>query len=295
LNLPFASDGEVNMPFPVPGRIAEFLRRATVQIRASGVDAQGSGSGLVLTAGQIITNAHVAMGSDMTIELWDGTSHKARVIRKDAHHDLALLSADTVDAPPAALSGNEPKAGAAVIAVGNPLGFVGAVSSGFVQAVGVIRGLGWRRWVQADVRLAPGNSGGPLADVLGQIVGINTMIAGGLALAIPAATLQRFLSAKAARTLGVTIRLVTLRSPRQAPRPALLILELTPGGAAERASLLPGDILLEAAGQDLHSPDDLSAALTTGDLVSFAFHRAGDSKVRRVTVELASNRQASAA
>jgi serine protease Do len=259
-----------------------------------GADVQGSGSGLVLSAGQVITNAHVAVGKEVIVEAWGGNSYKAHVLRKDPHHDLALLSADGLDAPPAALSGNEPKAGAAVIAVGNPLGFVGAVSTGFVQAVGVIRGLGWRRWVQADVRLAPGNSGGPLADVLGQIVGINTMIAGGLALAIPAASVQRFLSAKSQRTLGVTVRPVTLRSPRQAPHPALLILELTAGGAAERASLLPGDILVEAGGQALHSPDDLAAALASGDIVSFAFHRAGDAKLRRVTVEMAS-RQASAA
>ncbi len=93
-------------------------------------------------------------------------SRKAQVVRRDAHIDLALLSADGLDAPPARFANDEPKAGAAVIAVGNPLGFVGAVSTGFVQAVGTLRGLGWRRWVQADVRLAPGNSGGPLGDVL---------------------------------------------------------------------------------------------------------------------------------
>jgi serine protease Do len=283
------------MPFPVPGRIAEFLQRATVQIRAAGADVQGSGSGLVLTAGQIITNAHVVMAGNMTVEAWDGTSYKAHVVRKDMQNDLALLSADGLDAPPAALSNNEPKSGAAVIAVGNPLGFVGAVSTGFVQAVGVIRGLGWRRWVQADVRLAPGNSGGPLADVLGQIVGINTMIAGGLALAIPAASVQRFLSAKSPHILGVTVRPVMLRSPRQTPHPALLILELIPGGAAERASLLPGDILVEAGGRPLHTPDDLATALASGDIVPFGFHRAGDAKLRRVTVELTPNRQASAA
>jgi serine protease Do len=173
--------------------------------------------------------------------------------------------------------------------VGNPLGFVGAVSTGFVHAVGVIRALGWRRWVQADVRLAPGNSGGPMADVLGQIVGINTMVASGFALAIPAATVQRFLSAKSQRTMGVTVRPVTLRSPRQAPHPALLILELTAGGAAERASLLPGDILVEAGGRPLQSPDDLSAALASGDIVPFGFHRAGDAKLRRVTLELTPN------
>jgi serine protease Do len=283
------------MPFPVPGRIAEFLRRATVQIRIGGTDAQGSGSGLVLGAGQIITNAHVAMAENMTVEAWDGAARKARVVRKDPYSDLALLSADGLDAPPAALSNNEPKAGAAVIAVGNPLGFIGAVSTGFVQAVGVIRGFGWRRWVQADVRLAPGNSGGPLADVLGQIVGINTMIAGGLALAIPAASVQRFLSAKSQRELGVTVRPVMLRSPRRAPHPALLILELTAGGAAERASLLPGDILVEAGGQALQSPEDLAGALASGDIVSFGFHRAGDAKLRRVTVELTANKRASAA
>jgi serine protease Do len=282
------------MPFPVPGRMAEFLRRATVQIRSSGTGAEGSGSGLVLNAGQVVTNAHVALGQDVTIEAWDGAWHKARVVRKDAQLDLALLMLDRLDAPAASLASAEPKAGAAVIAVGNPLGFVGAVSTGFVRAVGAIRGLGWRRWVQADVRLAPGNSGGPLADVLGQIVGINTMVAGGLALAIPAATIQRFLSAKSERMLGVTVRPVTLRSPSEAPRPAILILEITAGGAAEHASLLPGDILLEAGGRPLHTPDDLSAALASGDTVTFAFHRAGDAKVRRVAVELAV-RQASAA
>src|ERR1700722_6322038 len=99
------------MPFPVPGRMAEFLRRATVQIRASGTNEQGSGSGLVLSAGQIITNAHVAAVGDVTVEAWDGTSRRAHVIKKDAGLDLALLEAEGLDAPPAALSGSEPKPG----------------------------------------------------------------------------------------------------------------------------------------------------------------------------------------
>jgi serine protease Do len=283
------------MPFPVPGRIAEFLRRATVQIRASGENVQGSGSGIVLMAGQIVTNAHVAVGGDVTIEAWDGAARKAQVVRRDAHSDLALLSADGLDAPPAALANGEPKPGAAVIAVGNPMGFVGAVSSGFVHAVGSMRGLGGRRWVQADVRLAPGNSGGPLADMHGQIVGINTMVAGGMALAIPAANVQRFLTAKSQRALGVVVRPVMLRSPKRQARPALLILELSSGGAAERASLLPGDILVEAGGEPLETPEDLAVALAGGDVLPLGFHRAGDAKLRRVTVELAISRQASAA
>jgi serine protease Do len=283
------------MPFPVPGRIAEFLRRATVQIRAAGEEARGSGSGIVMLDRQIVTNAHVAVGGDVTVEAWDGTSHKARVVRKDAHIDLALLSADGLDAPPAALARQEPKPGAAVIAVGNPLGFVGAVSTGFVHAVGALRGLGRRHWVQADVRLAPGNSGGPLADVHGHIVGVNTMLAGGMALAIPAALVQRFLSAKPRHSLGVVVRQVMLRSPRHEPRPALLLLELTVGGAAERASLLPGDILVEAQGEPMESAADLSEALAGGDSLQLGFHRAGDARIRRVTVELPLARQASAA
>jgi len=284
------------MPFPVPGRMAEFLRRATVQIRATGrSQEQGSGSGLVLSEGQIVTNAHVTQGDDIAIEAWDGRSHRAKIARRDPHADLALLLVEGIDAPPASLSNVEPKPGQAVIAVGNPMGFVGAISSGFVHGIGTLRGLGWRRWVQADVRLAPGNSGGPLADVHGQIVGINTMVAGGMALAIPAATVQRFLSAKSQRALGVVVRPVTLRSPRHSPRPALLILELIANGAAERASLLPGDILVEAAGHELQSPDDLAAALAGGDTVQFGFHRAGDARIRKVTVELARIKQASAA
>ena len=282
------------MPFPVPGRIAEFLRRATVQIRAAGEDVQGSGSGIVLMAGQIVTNAHVAMGAHLTVEAWDGTARKAQVVRRDAQRDLALLATDGLDAPAAALANGEPNPGAAVIAVGNPMGFVGAVSTGFVHAVGSLRGLGGRRWVQADVRLAPGNSGGPLADVYGQIVGINTMVAGGMALAIPAAIVQRFLASKSQRALGVVVRPVMLRSPQREARPALLILELTSGGAAERASLLPGDILVEANGKPLETPEDLSESLA-GEFVQLGFHRAADAKLRRVMVELAMGRQASAA
>jgi serine protease Do len=245
-------------------------------------------------AGQIVTNAHVAVGGDVTIEAWDGAARKAKVVRRDPHSDLALLSTDGFDAPPAALANGEPKPGAAVIAVGNPMGFVGAVSTGFVHAVGSLRGMGGRRWVQADVRLAPGNSGGPLADVYGQIVGINTMVAGGMALAIPAANVQRFLASKSQRALGVVVRAVMLRSPKRDPRPALLILELTGAGAAERASLLPGDILVEANGKPLETPEDLAVSLD-GDVVQLGFHRAGDAKLRRVTVQLAASRQASAA
>ncbi len=223
--------------------------------------------------GQILTNAHVAIGQDVTVEAWDGSTQKARVVKKRFTTDLALLAADRLEAPPASLASVEPKPGAAVIAVGNPLGFVGAVSTGFVRAVGVLRGLGWRRWVQSDVRLAPGNSGGPLADALGQIVGLNTMIAsGGLALAIPAATIQRFLSAKSQRALGATVRPVTSLAPAKRLAPPSSFLKSHQAARlnarlcyrATFFSTLPGSLCI--------TPDDLSAALYEGEIVSFSFH-----------------------
>lgn len=274
------------MPFPVPGRIAESLRRSTVQIRGSQAQIEGCGSGIVLNERRILTNAHVVSGENLTVETWDGRSQRAKITKVDRARDLAVLVTEGLDAPPAILAAVEPKPGQPVIAVGNPLGFVGAVSTGFVYRLGGLRGLGSRRWIQADVRLAPGNSGGPLADINGHVLGVNTMVVAGLALSIPAAAAQVFLSNPASQgVLGAVLRLIMLRAPRHPVRPALMILELTQGGAADRASLLPGDILLNANGHSLHSPDDLSLALSAGT-VHLEFHRAGNSRVRRVTVQL---------
>jgi len=92
--------------------------------------------------------------------------------------------------------------------VGNPLGFIGALTTGVVHALGPLRGVGRQAWVQAAVRLAPGNSGGPLANARGQVIGVNTMIAGGgLALAVPSNAVAEFLRRGATRpALGITVR-----------------------------------------------------------------------------------------
>lgn len=275
------------MPFPVPGRIAESLRRSTVQIREAIGNSEGCGSGIVLNDGRILTNAHVVSGSNPLVEAWDGRSQRAQIAKIDRTRDLAILLAEGLEAPSATLAALEPAPGQPVIAVGNPFGFIGAVSTGFVYRLGGLRGLGSRRWIQADVRLAPGNSGGPLADINGHVLGVNTMIASGLSLAIPASAAQMLLSnLSSQRPFGAVLRAVMLRSPQHPVRPALMILELIQGGAAHRASLLPGDILLNANGQPLHSPDDLALALSA-DTLQLEFHRAGNSRVRRVAVQLA--------
>jgi serine protease Do len=186
-----------------------------------------------------------------------------------------------------------------VVAIGNPLGFVGALSSGVVHSVGRIGVTGpnggTSDWICADLRLAPGNSGGPLADFQGQVVGINTMVAsGGLAFAIPSRAVQRFLARPAAPpALGVMIRPVRLRSGQI----GMLILELIPGGAAQAASLLPGDILIAADERRLQHPDDLSIALEecSSALLRLEFYRGGQETVRQVVAKLEFQKVRSAA
>src|SRR5258706_9644207 len=109
----------------------------------------------------------------------------------------------------------------------------------------------------ADVRLAPGNSGGPLADAQGRVIGINTMIAGGLALAVPSNAVGKFLKRRGGPTLGVTLQPV----PLQRGAFGFLLLKIDAGSAAEAASLMVGDLLVGADGRRFESPGDLGDAL----------------------------------
>ena len=264
------------MSVPVPGRIVELLRRSTVRI-ASG---RGSGSGLVLAGERVVTNAHGIAGKSVSIESWDGKAFAASLKKIDPRRDLAILSVPSLDAPAATLGDSSRlAAGTPVIAVGNPLGFTGAVSSG------VVHNASSSDWICADVRLAPGNSGGPLANFHGEVLGVNTMVAsGGLALAIPSRAVQSFLNrVVSGRALGATVRPVRLRSAGI----GMLILELETAGAAENASLLPGDILVGADGSRFANLDDLEAAIhgSSSALLHFDFYRAGQNNLRRVTVK----------
>src|SRR5256884_4258981 len=128
--------------------------------------------------------------------------------------------------------------------------------------VGPLRGLGSQNWVQAEVLLAPGNSGGPLADARGKIVGINTMVAGRLALAIPSNAVRDFLSAiPSDGRLGVTVHPAFIPSPvSRAKTFGLVVLEVEPKSPAGPASLLPRGILLGSEEQRVSSPEDLARA-----------------------------------
>ena len=243
------------------GEVAERLRRATVEVE--------TGSGVIWDAsGIVITNAHVARGRSARVKLWDGRSFDAAVLARDPRRDLASLRIAAGDLPAlAAGDSSKLRVGELVIAVGNPLGFVGALSTGVVHALS-------RHWVHADVRLAPGNSGGPLADAQGRAIGINTMIANGVALAVPSNSVARFLRDGTEDIgLGIVVR----------PVPAgILILDVEPGSPADRSSLMIGDLLVGANGRRFRSLEDLGEVIeaSAGGVLRLEFLR-GDRSVRR--------------
>jgi len=173
--------------------VASVLRRSTVEIRTRGT---GVGSGIVWNAsGTIVTNAHVARTERALIVLADGRELAGTVAARDPRRDLAMITVDVAGATmPAATIGHptDLRTGDLVLALGNPLGIAGALALGIVHVVERRRGA--PRWIRADIRLAPGNSGGPLADIRGRVVGVNTLIANGLGVAVPVTTVLRFLA-----------------------------------------------------------------------------------------------------
>ena len=172
--------------------LAEQLRLVTVEV----TDADRSlGSGVLWPRGCVITNAHVARRSRVAVRLVDGRRLEGELVARDADADLALLRVPGTGMPTATLADAEAlRVGSVVVAMGHPLGVRGALTAGIIHAMGPLKP-GGRSWIQADVRLAPGNSGGPLADASGRVVGLNAMIAGALALAIPIGQVMEFVRA----------------------------------------------------------------------------------------------------
>ncbi len=259
------------------GEIVERLRRSTVQVN------QG-GSGVIWSPdGGIVTNAHVVPGSDaVEITLWDGRRLPGTVVQRDRRRDLASVQI-TTERLPSVTPGNSDalRVGEFVVAVGNPLGFIGAASTGVIHRF-ENRSFETSSWVISQLRLAPGNSGGPLANARGEVVGINTMIAGGLAFAIPSNLVARFLSAPHQEQygLGVVVRPVPF---------GLIVLEVVPHSPAHRASLLQGDILIGAQAKLFQSAQDLASAIeaSQGGILELQFRRGASANIRTVAVQMA--------
>ena len=183
-------------PPPHLAPVAERLREVTVEVGVG----DGYGAGILWAPDLVVTNAHVARAASLRVRLADDRQHEARLVAADRRADLALLGVPRTRVALAALADSDAvRVGALVVALGHPFGLRGMLTAGIVHALGPLLA-GGRRWIKADVRLAPGNSGGPLADTSGHIVGLNTMISGGLALAIPINDVRHFVSGALARS-----------------------------------------------------------------------------------------------
>ncbi len=269
------------------GEVGEALRRSTVHIRVTGQRRQSAGSGVILDSeGTVITNAHVVGSGAHWVELWDGRGFRADLKAQDHQRDLAKLKLQASGLPAAKFRDRPVRPGELVVAVGNPLGFTGALTTGVVHAAGPFPGLGRRTWVQAAIRLAPGNSGGPLADAAGHIVGMNTMIvSGGIALAIPSATVADFVQNGASRRLGVAVRPVRLDRRNSI---GLVILSIDRGSPAEHASLLIGDLLVGTENAPFTATADLSDAIAEAGSrpLKLRFFRGDRTRQREVVISL---------
>ena len=185
------------------------LAAAAVRVRASVVQVRGgpgeAGGGAGISwrpSGLIVTSAHVVAGRRVTVVLPDRRAVSGEVIRRDTRRDLALVRAPGAALPAVRTADSRGlRPGTLLFAVGHPLGVRDAVSVGLFQATGPLPpglrvpgmppSLGW---VQADLRLAPGNSGGPLADSEGRVVGVAAMVVAGLGLAVPAHEVEAFVA-----------------------------------------------------------------------------------------------------
>ncbi len=268
--------------------VRDELRRVTVQVRTRGARGESAGSGVIWSDdGLIVTNAHVAREQVASVELADGRSFRGRRVALDPARDLAALRIDAPTATAARRQGaGALRPGDVVVALGHPLGWVGAFGLGVVHGIDRFRGV--PRWIRADIRLAPGNSGGPLADASGAVVGVNAMVSGGLGLAIPTEAVEHFLAEPGARpTLGVLLRPIVARGGG-GDVPGLLVTGVRRGGAAASADIRPGDALLGVAGSPFATELDLTIALEgarAGDVMALDVLHAGRLARREVRLE----------
>jgi S1-C subfamily serine protease len=242
----------------------------------------GAGSGVIITPdGYILTNSHVVSQADrIEIRLQDGRELQATPIGNDPHSDLAIVRVQEAKLPSADLGDSSAlRVGQLVIAIGNPLGFQATVTTGVVSALGrTLRAQTGRLMenvIQTDAALNPGNSGGPLVDFRGRVVGINTAVimgSQGISFAIPSST-ARWVAGQLIREgrvrrayLGVSGQTVKLQRREvieyaAAAPTAVRIIEVQPNTAASKAALQAGDLVTKVGEVTVTSVDDLQRAL----------------------------------
>ena len=252
--------------------LIDRLQASVVQVHRA---ERGGGAGIIWrTDGAIVTNYHVvAGGGDVRVQLTDGRDLPARVVNENPALDLALLQVDATDLPAAPVGDSTRlRVGELVFAIGHPWGQPGVVTVGIISGTGTVTPPGSTRsaqFVRSDVRLAPGNSGGPLVNAWGTVVGINAMILGGdLSVAIPSHVAATWVAGQPSRPVRLGMQIVPVelgpaeqRGLLSGRAAALLVGAVDPTGPAGLAALLPGDLLLAVDGQPVADAESLRAHL----------------------------------
>jgi S1-C subfamily serine protease len=268
---------------------AERVGPSVVHIEGSftqtkrGRQSRGSGSGFVFTSsGYILTNSHVVHGANrLDVTLADGSQHQADLIGDDPETDLAVIRVHAGELLPATLGDSKRvRVGQLALAIGHPYGFQSSVTAGVVSALGRSLRAGSGRLIddvlQTDAALNPGNSGGPLVDSRGNVIGVNTAMilpAQGICFAIAINT-AKFVAGRLIRDgrvrrakIGIAVQTVPLppglvdRSNSKR-RGGVLVVGVDAGGPADRAGLEEGDLILALDGHTVTGIDDLHRLLT---------------------------------
>ncbi len=263
--------------------VAEALRPAVVNLRVGGRRGGGSGSGLLFAPdGFLLTNHHVVRGSGpVRVRLSDGRELDGRVVGADPWTDLAVVQAHASGLPHAPLGDSSRlRVGQLVVAIGSPFGFDSTVTAGVISALGrtlrSITGHLVDDVIQTDAALNPGNSGGPLVDSRGRVVGVNTAViapAQGICFAIPINMARHIVPqllqhGRVVRGyLGlhghaVPLRRSLARAFGLTQQSAVEVQSVESGSPADQAGLQEGDLIVELGDQPAASVDDLHKLLT---------------------------------
>jgi serine protease Do len=282
--------GSQNMPFSPGSPLEDFLRRFFERQSYSATQGgervvEGMGSGFIIAPdGYVVTNNHVIEKADeITVTLDDGTRHAAVLVGTDPKTDLALLKIETEGPLPYARFGESDttRVGDWVIAIGNPFGLGGTATTGIVSARGRdIQSGPFDDFLQIDVPINRGNSGGPLFDLTGQVVGINTAIFSpnggnvGIGFAIPADQAEPIIEQlrTAGRVdrgwLGVQIQAVTediAEGLGLDDEQGALVAGVEPGSPAEKAGLVSGDVIVGFEGEKVLRLKDLTRLVAAAE------------------------------
>ena len=266
------------------------IHTSVSQPGALGGSGQAAGSGFVLSAdGFIVTNSHVVEGAtEITVDFSDGSSADATLTAADPESDLAVLKVERTDLTPLALgSSDELQVGEQLVAIGNALDLSGepTVTTGIVSATGrfIVEQNGARlaNLIQTDTAINPGNSGGPLLNMRGEVIGVNTAVAGqaqniGFAIAIDPAL--RIIDDLRNGVLPDHALLGVSSQPTEGDE-GVELLEITPGSSADAAGFEVGDVIIAVGDTGIDEPEDLAreiAEQAPGDLVTVTVVRGAE-------------------